>query len=294
MKVAITGASGLIGTALSRSLAADGHTVLPIVRGAHSNVGISWSPSEGTIEATKLIGVDAVVHLAGEPIVGLRWTAEKKRRVLSSRVDGTSLIARTLATLQGGPRVLVSGSAVGIYGDTRHEVDEDSPPGSGFLADVCVAWEAAAAPAKQAGLRVVHPRIGLVLSETGGVLGRMLPAFRLGVGGPIGGGEQGFPWISLTDLTRAIQFAIEEDLEGPVNLVSPGLVTNAEFASALAEVLGRPAIVRIPRFAIRAAMGAMGDETLLAGQRAVPRRLTESGFAFHHAELGQALRALLG
>lgn len=295
MKIAISGASGLIGTALAESLERDGHVVQRLVRGrASSEHDVEWSVADQRIDAEKLTDTDVVVHLAGEPVIGARWTEEKKRRVLRSRVDGTSLIATTLASLPDGPMTLISASAVGYYGDTREWVDEDSPRGDGFLAEVCEAWERAADPARDAGIRVVHPRTGLVLTPDGGVLGKMLPAFKLGVGGPLGDGTQYFPWITIRDEIAAIRFAIDEpSVEGPVNLVAPSPVTNEVFSDALADVLSRPSFFRVPKFAIKTALGDMGKETLLAGQRVRPARLIEAGFAFQDPELEEALAELL-
>ncbi len=294
MRIAITGASGLVGRALTSALEQDGHVVQRLVRRSTSDPQeVSWSPAEATLDAEKLIGTDAVVHLAGEPLIGLRWTDAKKRRILRSRVDGTALVADSLAGLSGGPRILISTSAVGYYGDGRAWVDEDAPRGEGFLADVCSAWEAAAEPARDAGVRVVHPRLGLVLSTAGGVLKEMLPAFRLGVGGPIGDGTQYFPWIAIDDVVGAIRFALHNEVDGPLNLAAPGAVTNAEFTSALSGALHRPAFVRLPKFAIRAALGEMGRELLLAGQRVRPQRLLDVGFSFEYPELGPALDHLL-
>lgn len=294
MKVAITGASGMIGRALTRSLERDGHEVQILVRRPSSTPReVSWQPDDHTIEGEKLVGTDAVVHLAGEPVIGLRWTEKKKARVLDSRVKGTRLVAQTLADLDDGPRVLISASAVGYYGDTRESVDEDSPPGEGFLADVCAVWESSADAARDAGLRVVHPRIGLVLSTESGVLAQMLPVFQLGAGGPIGDGTQYFPWITLDDVVGALRFALRSELDGPVNLVAPNPVTNAAFTEALAAALHRPAFFRLPKFAIRAALGEMGEGTLLAGQRVRPTRLIEAGYQFEHPQLSEALHSVL-
>lgn len=295
MRVAITGASGLIGTALTRALRADGITVHPLVRGvARDEHEITWSPADGTIDAAKLIGVDAVVHLAAESILGLRWTEDKRRRIRESRVRGTGLIARTLAGLDDGPRIFVSVSAIGYYGDTEEEVDETAPRGGGFLAEVCEEWERAADPARAAGLRVVHPRIGLVLSGDGGLLGPMLPAFKMGVGGPVGSGRQWFSWVSIVDVVRALRFVLEAPLEGPVNVVAPNAVRHEEFVRALGRVLHRPTVFRLPAAAVRMAVGQMGEETLLQGQHVLPRRLTEAGFEFAFADVEAALRHELG
>lgn len=297
LRVAITGATGMIGTALSRSLHADGHAVVRLVRSRPAAGGgdVYWSPATGEIDAEGLEGVDAVVHLAGEN-VGQPWTRERRRRILESRVQGTGLVARTLAGLSRKPRVLVSASGTGYYGDRGDEVlDESASSGEGFLAEVCRAWEAAADPARAAGIRVAHPRMGVVLSEDGGALPKMLPPFRLGVGGKIGSGKQWMSWVTLNDTVQGIRFALRrDDLSGPFNLTSPNPVTNAEFTRALGRALGRPTIFTVPGFALKLAMGQMAEEALLFSQRAVPRKLREAGFAFRFPEIEGALRAVLG
>jgi hypothetical protein len=252
-----------------------------------------WGPGAGTIDAAALEGVDAVVHLAGEN-VGSRWTEQKKRQILESRVNGTRLIAQAIAGLQRKPRVLVQASATGIYGDRGDEaVDESSPPGTGFLADVGREWEAASAPAGQAGIRVVKLRFGVVLSRKGGALQRLLLPFQMGVGGPIGSGRQWMPWLSLPDAVEIVLAAIRDDrLRGPVNAIA-GSVRNAEFTAALGRAVNRPALLPVPGFGLRLVFGEMADEALLAGQRAEPRRLREIGFAHHHPTLDAALQAAL-
>lgn len=295
MKIAITGASGLIGSALTRSLEQDGHTVQPVVRGETGGSNdVRWSVLDQTIEAEKLIGTDAVIHLAGEPLVGVRWTEEKKRRVLQSRVDGTGLIARTLATVDGGPQILVSASGVGYYGSTSSWVDETSPQGEGFLAEVCAAWEDAAQPARDAGLRVAHARLAPVLSTAGGALEQMLPVFKFGLGGTVGDGSQYFPWIAIDDAIRALRFLLDHEVAGPANVVAPNPVTNERFTEALADALGRPSFFRVPKFAVRAALGEMGEQTLLTGQRARPRVLLDAGFEFEFPKIEAALEHVLG
>ena len=295
MKIAITGASGLIGSALTRSLEQDGHTVQPVVRGETGGSNdVRWSVLDQTIEAEKLIGTDAVIHLAGEPLVGVRGTEEKKRRVLQSRVDGTGLIARTLATVDGGPQILVSASGVGYYGSTSSWVDETSPQGEGFLAEVCAAWEDAAQPARDAGLRVAHARLAPVLSTAGGALEQMLPVFKFGLGGTVGDGSQYFPWIAIDDAIRALRFLLDHEVAGPANVVAPNPVTNERFTEALADALGRPAFFRVPKFAVRAALGEMGEQTLLTGQRARPRVLLDAGFEFEFPKIEAALEHVLG
>jgi uncharacterized protein (TIGR01777 family) len=296
-RVAVTGASGLLGAALVSRLTAAGHSVLPLVRdrARAKSPAIYWDPERDALDAAALEGVDAVVHLAGESVAGGRWTAARRARILGSRTKGTTLLARALAGLREPPRVLVSASAVGYYGDTGdREVDEGAPRGDGFLAEVCEAWEAAAQPARDAGIRVVHPRFGVVLAAHGGALERLLPLFRLGVGGRVGSGQQGFPWVALDDVVAALVFALgDETLRGPVNVVAPARTSNAEFTRALASVLARPAFLPVPAFALRAAFGAMADEALLSGQFAVPRALEAHGFRFAYPALPGALRHLL-
>ena len=297
MQVAITGSSGLIGSALRRSLEASGHEVLPIVRGGTSSApAIRWDPGAGTIDGARLEGVDAVVHLAGESIGGARWTEAKKARIRDSRVHGTRLIATTLATLSQPPRVLVSGSAVGFYGDRGDEVlTEASPGGTGFLADVVARWEAAAEPAERAGIRVPRIRTGIVLSRHGGALQKMLLPFKLGLGGRVGRGRQFWSWISIEDEIAAIRHVIENDqLDGPVNLTAPNPVTQGDFAATLARALGRPAFLPTPTLGLRALFGSeLVAETLTGGQRVLPARLEASGFRFMHPTLDEALRAVL-
>lgn len=294
MIVAISGASGLIGSALTSALKADGHTVVRLARRrSDAPDEIYFQPDSMEIDTERLADVDAVVNLAGEPIFGIRWTDAKRERVLQSRVRGTRLIAQALADLGDRKRTLVSASAVGYYGDAPTWVDEDSPVGSGFLSEVCAAWEDAAQPARDAGLRVVHPRIGLVLAPEGGALGQMLPAFKLGAGGPIGDGAQYFPWVAIEDVVGAIRLALSSQITGPINVVSPNIVTNAEFTEALGKALRRPTVFRLPKIAIRAALGDMGDELLLQGQRARPTRLIEAGYEFEYPELSAALAHIL-
>ena len=295
MRIAITGAGGLIGRALSERLTRDGHEVLSIGRHRASNPpDIRWSVERGQLNGMALEGTDAVVHLAGEPIFG-KWTHDKKRAILSSRVDGTRLLAATLAGLYRKPEVLISMSAVGYYGSRGDELlTESSGQGEGFLADVCAKWEAAAEPARDAGIRVVHPRLGLVLSPKGGALKMMLPAFKLGLGGRISDGKHWMSWITLDDTINAICHLIAESkADGPVNLVAPKPNTNKQYTRALAAVLKRPAIFPVPAFALRMAMGELADEALLASQRCEPIALTESGYLHTHHEIKSALQDLL-
>lgn len=297
MDIAITGSTGLIGEALRSSLLADGHRVVRVVRRAASGPDeIRWDPAVGLLDPTDLAGLDAVVHLAGEGIAEKRWTAAQKQRILTSRTEGTGLVARAMAACDAdGPRVLVSGSAIGWYGDRGdEELTESSASGTGFLADVCRQWEAAADPAREAGLRVAHARTGIVLDPDGGVLAKQLPLFRVGLGGRIGNGRQYMSWIALDDEVAAIRFLLDHDMAGPVNLTAPTPVTNREFAEALGAALHRPTVVPVPGFGPKVLFGGeLVDELLLAGQRVLPERLTDAGFEFSQPELLPALRALL-
>lgn len=295
MKIAISGSTGLIGTALVGSLRADGHDVLRLVRREPGGPDEArWDPY-GEVDTEALEGLDAVVHLAGAGIGDRRWTESYKKRVRDSRVVGTRTLAEALAGLRRPPRVLVSGSGMGYYGRTDdRDADESSAMGSGFLAELVRDWEAAAEPAATAGIRVVHPRTGLVLAREGGLLGRTLPLFRLGLGGRLGSGRQWMSWISLPDHIAALRLLIDRaDATGPVNLTAPLPVTNAEFTKALGRALHRPAPFAVPVFALRAALGGFADEGPLISQRVLPRRLTELGFHFAHADLGTALTAVL-
>lgn len=299
MDVIVTGSSGMVGAALVERLMAGGNGVRRLVRAGGNAVPgtreVSWRPEAGGIDRGGLEGADAVVHLAGESIAQGRWTAEKKARIRDSRVRGTRLLAEALAGLKRRPRVLVSASAVGFYGSRGDEpLDESSALGPGFLADVCREWETATRSASEAGIRVVNLRLGFVLSRRGGGLARMLPPFRLGLGGRVGDGRQWMSFIALDDLLAAILHAITtESLRGPVNAVAPEPVTNAQFTKALGRALGRPTLLPMPLFAARAAFGEMADELLLASQRARPARLVASGFAFAHPTIDSALRQAL-
>ena len=292
-KILVSGASGPIGAALVPLLKQHGYEVIRLVRGTKSaGDEIPWDPSQ-PLRPQLVSGFDAVVHLAGESIVG-RWNAAKKRRILDSRVQGTRHLAEALAEAPARPRVLITASAIGYYGDRGEEIlREDSRSGNGFLPEVCREWEAASARAEEAGIRRVQIRIGLVLSPLGGALQKMLTPFRLGVGGRIGSGKQWWSWIHVQDLAGAIQHVMTGDLSGPVNLVAPAPVRNAEFTSALASVLSRPAIFPMPAFAVRLGFGEMGDELLLASQHVEPTKLTMSGYAFQFPELKKALEAIL-
>ncbi len=297
MRVAITGANGLLGSALSGALRADGHEVTAITRSravARAAGVVHWKPAAGVIDAEGLEDHDVVVHLAGEPLFGV-WTEAKKVRIRDSRVAGTSLLSRTLAGLRRPPSVLVSASGAGYYGERgEEEVDERATAGTGFLARVCVEWERAADPAREAGIRVAHLRSGVVLSEHGGALKLMLPIFRLGIGGRIGSGRQPFPWITLEDHVRATQHVIAHgDISGGVNMVAPGRVDFRGFVGALGDALGRPTLFAVPAALARLVMGEMAEEMLLSGTWVVPGRLQETGFVFRQPEIGSALRSLL-
>ncbi|HEX8802680.1 MAG TPA: TIGR01777 family oxidoreductase [Acidimicrobiales bacterium] len=298
MQIAVTGATGLIGTALTAALRAEGHDVRPVVRRPSDEPGaVRWDPAAGEIDAAGLEGLDAVVHLAGAGIGDRRWTAARKQEILSSRTRGTGLLARTLAGLDRPPAVLLSGSAVGVYGDRGdEELTEASPPGEGFVADVVRAWEAAAAPAAEAGIRTVFLRSGLVLAGHGGILPRMALPFRLGVGGRLGSGKQWLSWISIDDEVAAIRFlASAQEVSGPVDLVAPGAVTNAELTAVMGRVLHRPTLVPVPAVGLRLALGReMADQLLFISQRVRPAVLTGAGFTFRHPDLETALRAVLG
>jgi len=293
--IAVSGASGFLGSALGPALTAAGWSVRPLVRGTARAGEVQWDPAGGTLDLGQLQGVKAAVHLAGEPIAEGRWTDDKKRRIRESRTLGTRLLSESLARLTEPPEVLVSASAVGIYGDRGDELlDEDSPLGDDFLADVGREWEAATRPASDAGIRVVNLRFGIILAGDGGALPRMVRPFLLGAGGPIGNGRQWMSWISLPDTIRIVLRALEDDrLSGPVNAVAPNPVRNAEFADRLGEVLHRPALIPAPAFALRLLFGEMADAALLASQRVLPTRLGGIGFEFRHPTLPEALEAVL-
>jgi len=295
--VAMTGASGLIGSALSRRLTAEGHRLTRLVRRRAGTGEISWDPDAAYLRAESLDGVDAVVHLAGEN-VGVRWTAARKARIRNSRVQGTGLLSETLARMRRRPAVLISASAIGIYGDRGDEiVTENTLPVDAsldFLARLGREWEAAADPARAAGIRVVHPRFGLVLSPAGGALKKMLLPFRLGLGGRLGSGAQWMSWISIHDTVGAILHALmTESFSGAVNLVAPEPVRNRDFTRILGQVLCRPTPFPVPAVALRLALGEMASATLLASSRVLPKRLLASGYRFEHPDLETGLRAVL-
>ena len=295
MHVAITGSTGLVGSALVDFLAAEGHRTLRLVRGAAEAGEASWDPLGGTIDAAALEGLDAVIHLAGENIAAARWSAAQKKRIYHSRVDGTRLLCETLANMARPPKVFLSASAIGYYGDRGDEVlDEGSGAGEGFLAQAVRDWEAAAGPAADAELRVVFLRFGMILSPRGGALAKMLTPFRLGAGGRVGNGRQYWSWVSLDDAIGAIHHALFTDqLSGPVNVVAPNAVTSLEFTKTLGRVLSRPTWFPMPAFAARLALGEMADAILLSSERVEPVRLKESGYEFRHPTLEAALRQLL-
>jgi len=290
--ILVSGAGGLIGTALVHALRSEKYEVKRLVRRPSSGADeVTWYPDRADIDPRVMDGVTAVVNLAGENL-SQRWTTSARRRIRDSRIQATTLLARAIAKANPQPRVLVSASAMGIYGTHRDDpVDENASLGDDFLASVCKEWEAAAKPASDAGVSVVFSRTGLVLARDGGVLAKMLLPFRLGLGGTLGAGRQWMSWIALTDVVRALRFMIEtETVVGPVNVVAPNAVTNAEFTDALGRVLGRPTFTRVPTFALKLALGQMAEDTALASQRVVPRRLSEAGFRFELARIEPALR----
>lgn len=300
MKIAITGSTGLIGEHVVADLHAAGHEVVRMVRSNPTGSDIVYR-TQGPLDPAALRGVGAVVHLAGESIGGssvkdLRWTDAKKRRIMDSRVQGTTTIAEAVTKADDGPMVLVSASAIGVYGNRGNEVlTEDSAPGKDFLAEVVTAWEASAEPARTAGARVVHPRFGIVLHPEGGALQKMLPLFKAGVGGKFGKGDQWWSWVSMPDVVGAIRWAIEtESAEGAYNVTAPNPTTNAEFTEVLGDVLGRPTFATVPAFGPKLLLGELADALLFNSQRVQATRLAEAGYAFRDTDLGPALRRALG
>jgi hypothetical protein len=297
LKVAISGASGFVGEALLAFFRERGDDVTRIVRSygsvPHGEHAVVWHPQQGVIERGGLEAHDVVIHLAGENIAGV-WTSAKKRKIRESREQGTSLLARTLAALSSPPRVFLSASAMGFYGDRREVVDESSAAGTGFLAEVAQIWETATQPAEQAGIRTVHMRFGNVLHPGGGMLAVLAPLYRIGLGAPFGEGGQAWPWIARDDIAAAIVHVVErEELRGPVNFVAPEVVTNEEFTRQLAAAVGRPSFLRVPAFAAKLAPGGMAEQMLLGGAPIRPRKLLESGYTFRWPVLGEALKAML-
>lgn len=296
MRIAITGSTGLIGTALTERLTADGHQVIPVVRGDPRPGTVHWDPAAGHLDPAQLEGLDGVVHLAGEGIGDHRWSAAHKHRVIESRRAGTRLLAEALAATTDRPAVLVSGSAVGFYGDRGGEVlTERSDPGTGFLTEVCLAWEGATRAAEEAGIRVVRLRTGIVLDANGGVLPRMALPFRFGLGGRLGSGKQWMSWIHIADEVDAIRFLLTHDVSGPVNATAPNPVTNAVLSKSLGRAMHRPSLVPVPAFGPRLLLGReLADSLLFTGQRVLPEVLATSGYEFHHPDLDEALQALFG
>ena len=295
MKIVISGASGLIGTQLVAKLSSSGHEVVRLVRRSPKSGEIQWNPKSGTLDAAALEGTDAVIHLSGAGIGDKRWTSGYRKEILDSRTATTALLATTMASLSRKPSVFLSGSAIGIYGARNDEqLTEVSTHGTGFLAEVCEQWEAAAKPAVDAGIRTVYLRTGIVLSPKGGALKKLLPLFKLGVGGKFGNGKQWQSWISIDDEIGAIEHLLTANVSGAVNLTAPNPVTNAEFTKVLASVLKRPAIVPVPTFAPKILLGGeLADALLFTGQRIIPAALNASGYMFKHTTLESAFRSLL-
>lgn len=296
MKTLVSGSHGLVGRALIKSLLNRGDTVSRLVREAPSGSNdIEWHPNQDQIDVRKLNGFDAVVHLAGESIASGRWSPEKKTRIRESRIKGTKLLSGALAQASHPPRVFVSASAIGFYGNRGDEVlTEQSAAGNDFLAGVCKEWEQSAEPAAEKGIRLVKARFGIILDKDGGALAKMLPPFRMGIGGRIGDGKQWMSWIGLADVIGALEFVIENQaLSGPVNFVAPNPVTNATFTSALGRILGRPTFLPVPAFGARLAFGEMADALLLSSQRVEPKRLNETAYRFRYSNLNDALSEIL-
>jgi uncharacterized protein (TIGR01777 family) len=296
MKIAIAGASGLIGSAFLASVEDEGAEVTRMVRGSPKAGEIEWHPNQDAIEPTKLEGFEAIVNLAGENVAEGRWTDEKKKKIHDSRVHGTHLISEAIAKVVNKPRVFLCASATGIYGDRPEEtLHEHSESGGGFLAGVCREWEKATEPAAKAGVRVVNLRFGPVLAPHGGMMEKMLTPFRMGLGGKIGSGKQYISWVAIDDVVGAMKLALQdESIRGPLNVVSPNPVTNEEFTKALGDALSRPTVMAVPAFAARLAFGEMADEMLLASQRVIPKRLKDARFNFQYPNLVDAVRKYVG
>lgn len=297
MKILVSGSHGLVGKALIKSLTNDGHEIVRLVRHERSAgaLEIEWHPDQGRIDAQHLEGFDAVVHLAGESIAAGRWTDDRKREILESRTKGTSLLSESLARLSRPPSVFVSASAIGYYGDRDDELlTETSAPGTDFLAGVCVQWEAAAQPAVDKGIRTVFARFGIILDTNGGALAKMLPPFRMGIGGKVGDGKQWMSWIALDDVIGALKFLIADNsVHGPVNIVAPNPVTNGTFTKSLGRTLSRPTLFPVPAFGARLAFGEMADALLLSSQKVKPSVLEDKGFLFNWPTLEPALKHIL-
>ena len=294
MNILLTGATGLIGTALSKNLKAQGHAIYPLRRNTTTGKHF-WKPDEGQIHLDEETKIDAVIHLAGENIADTRWSQQKKERILNSRVHGTSLLAETISQLKHKPEVLISGSAIGYYGDTGDNiVDEDSPRGKGFLSDIATQWEAATQAAEDAGIRTIHIRTGIVLSPDGGVLQKMLFPFTMGLGGVVGNGQQYMSWISIDDVVAIIEtMLLNKEMTGPYNLVAPNPVTNYTFTKSLGKVLRRPTVSPLPAFVARIMFGEMADALLLSSSRVAATRLNKTGYKFADTDLTDALTRLL-
>jgi uncharacterized protein len=295
MKVAITGASGLVGSALIPVLKSMGAQITRMVRAKPKAGELEWHPNQDEISRGQLDGFDTIINLAGENIAGGRWTDDQKRKIRDSRVNGTHLLSEAIARLSPKPRVFICASATGIYGDRDGEVlDEQSESGGGFLAGVCREWEKATEPASKAGVRVVNLRIGPIIAREGGMLAKLLTPFKMGMGGKVGSGKQYISWIAIDDVIQAIKLAIEDaSIHGALNIVSPNPVTNEEFTKTLGHVLNRPTALAMPAFAARLAFGEMADEMLLASQKVIPKKLIGAGFVFQYPELERTLRHLL-
>jgi uncharacterized protein (TIGR01777 family) len=296
MKILISGSHGLVGQALSRSLAFDGHTVLRLVRKTATNENeILWRPDSGVVDSSSLEGLDGVVHLAGESIASGRWTDDKKQRIFDSRVKGTFALSKALAQLNEPPKSFLCASAIGYYGDRKEEVlTESSAPGNDFLATLCVQWEKATGPAVEKGIRTLCTRFGIILDKKGGALAKMLTPFRMGIGGRVGEGKQWMSWIALDDVVSALRFVMNKtELSGPVNFVAPNPVTNEAFTRALGRTLGKPSLIPIPEFGVRLAFGEMADALLLSSQRVEPTKLNNAQFEFRLTTIDEALRRIL-
>ena len=295
MNILISGASGTIGQALSSHFSNSGHHVFPLVRGQSTST-FGWQPDQGLIKLDESVKLDVVINLAGPGVADKRWSAARKEELLESRVNGTRLLSEALAQREQKPQLFLSASAIGFYGPRDNQpVDESTESGGGFLAELARQWESATAVAEAAGIRTVHSRFGIVLSASGGALARMLPPFKLGLGGVIGSGIQGMSWISMVDLVRIVDFLIERnEISGAVNVVAPNPVNNREFTRVLGKVLKRPAIIPMPALQARLMFGEMAEEILLTGARVLPARLQSAGFQFAEPDLEQALRAALG